>query len=885
MTKLNAAGSALVYSTFVGAGVPFGGAFPQDKANAIAVDASGNAYITGVSVSNNYPVTSGAFQIFPGGSRDSFVTKLNPNGTALVYSTYLGGINDEIGTGIAVDATGNAYVTGNFEGTPNFPFTPNAFRNGAGEVCCGQFNNSFLTKLNPTGTALIYSTALGIGRNGMSAGGVAVGSDGSAYVIGGEGFNAAYSVNAVQPVSRNNDAYILKMNPAGTALAYSTYFGGGNGGSTGTAISIDTTGNAYVTGYTTASDIPITSGVPQSTKPGGQSYTAFVAKIGVQTNDCPAIEINPQPLPTAIFRQSYNQQLTAIGGTAPYIFGLAPNFGNNILPSGLTLAPDGTISGTPTTTNLGTYLVTVQAVAANGCIGIRTLQLVLVGGLQNSGSPDLYIRVVSRPIIRIGNEYTFFVLYKNRTNTDLTNVPLAVTVPDFVSIHPKFEQPVQTVQQDGNTFIVFNLPRIPATTGTDELLSLPISVKVVDPNQAHHLFDLIAYTFTPIPGNPRRVPPPPPPYGPSGLTDPRTPNDPNDKSGPGEIGTAHYYTGDVALPYVVTFENIDTASLPAQDVVVNDQLDPNVFDLTTFRFNAISFGDKLVTPVTGVNQFTTDVDLRPAKQAIVRVNGNFNSTNGLITWRFNTLDPVTGLPPDDPLAGFLPPNHTSPEGQGTILFTVKARQGLLTGTQVRNMASIVFDVNAAINTPEWLNTIDNTKPTSSVQPLPPTSPKSFPVSWAGTDVGSGIASYTVFVSDNGTPFTPFLINTRLPNGIFTGQTGHTYGFYSIARDAVGNAEAAKTTAEVTTTDNGMVSVSGRVFTSDGRSLRNATVSIADSNGNRRIVTTSSFGFYQFDNVLSDQIYTFNVFSRLFRFAPRVLQVTDTLTNGDFVGIE
>ena len=339
------------------------------------------------------------------------------------------------------------------------------------------------------------------------------------------------------------------------------------------------------------------------------------------------------------------------------------------------------------------------------------------------------------------------------------------------------------------------------------------------------------------------------------------------------------------MPYVVTFENIDTASLPAQDVVVTDQLDPNVFDLTTFRFNAISFGDKLVTPVTGVNQFTTDVDLRPAKNAIVRVNGNFNAATGLITWRFNTLDPVTGLPPDDPLAGFLPPNHTSPEGQGTILFTVKARQGLLTGTQVRNMASIVFDVNAAINTPEWLNTIDNTKPTSSIQPLPPTSPKSFPVSWAGTDVGSGIASYTVFVSDNGAPFTPFLINTTLPTGIFTGQTGHTYGFYSIARDAVGNAEPAKTTPEVTTTDNGLVSVSGRVFTSDGRGLRNATVSIADSNGNRRIVTTSSFGFYQFDNVLSDQTYTFNVFSRLFRFAPRVLQVTDSLTTLDFTGQE
>ena len=126
VTKFNTTGSALVYSTFVGASVPFGGGSAVDQANAIAVDSSGNAYITGVTFSNNYPVTSGAFQIFPGGRRDAFVTKLNANGSALVYSTYLGGGGQDAGRGIAVDATGNAYVTGSFE-NDDFPFTPNAF--------------------------------------------------------------------------------------------------------------------------------------------------------------------------------------------------------------------------------------------------------------------------------------------------------------------------------------------------------------------------------------------------------------------------------------------------------------------------------------------------------------------------------------------------------------------------------------------------------------------------------------------------------------------------------------------------------------------------------------------------------------------------------------
>lgn len=453
-------------------------------------------------------------------------------------------------------------------------------------------------------------------------------------------------------------------------------------------------------------------------------------------------------------------------------------------------------------------------------------------------------------------------------------MPLILRVPDYVSLRLKFDQPSQTFSIGGYTYLLLSLPRIPAMSATGDLLTLPIIVKVSDPNRSGQSFRVEATIpkFTPrvpttgglqsspVIGNtsttgiadknfrigygvnvdgpcgnvvaldpfgflcfpdepepawktpasyfPPTPPPPPPPdsFGNAGsIYDnepvfPQTPSDPNDKTGSVGFGTERFYTGDVALPYVVTFENVDTASLPAQDVVVTDQLDPNVFDFSTFSFNLIAFGDKQVLPLTGVKQFTTDVDLRPGKQAIVRVNGNFNVSTGLITWRFNTLDPTTGIPPQDPQAGFLPPNKTSPEGQGTLLFTVKAKQGLVTGTQIKNRARIVFDVNAAMDTPEWLNTIDTTKPTSSVQALPTNVPYSFPLSWSGTDTGAGVRTYTIYVSADGGAFVPFLTNTAQTSTVVTAlQAHHTFSFYSIARDGVGNVEPAKTSAEATTT--------------------------------------------------------------------------------------
>jgi hypothetical protein len=271
--------------------------------------------------------------------------------------------------------------------------------------------------------------------------------------------------------------------------------------------------------------------------------------------------------------------------------------------------------------------------------------------------------------------------------------------------------------------------------------------------------------------------------------------DPNDKVGSHGVGVEQYISGATPLRYTVFFSNKETATAPAQQVVISDQLDITKDDLKSLSIGPVAFGSQLVSPPPFQTDFSTTVDLRPATNLLVAIRANLNSSNGLLTWNLQSLDPSTGLPPPDPTAGFLPPG-----GEGSVFFTVMPKQSLPTNTQITNQANIVFDVNAAIATPTWLNTLDNSSPTSSVQPLPPAEPTgAFTLSWSGTDVGAGVQDYTIYVSDNGGPFAPFLTNTTGTSATFTGQPGHTYGFYSIARDLVGNLEPSKTSTEATTT--------------------------------------------------------------------------------------
>ncbi|MEG4226804.1 MULTISPECIES: DUF7948 domain-containing protein [unclassified Microcoleus] len=230
----------LAYSTYLGGS-------GSEGANRLAVDSTGAAYIIG-STNNNFITTPGAFQTTPAGQADFLVTKINPEGTALVYSTYIGGAGNEYGLGIAVDSQGNAYLTGQVD--PGFPTTPGSFQPTAPNYTAA------VTKLNAAGNALVYSTFLGTSSSGALGNGIAVDSSGNAYVTGLTGDGFPTTPGASQPTSGGDiDAFITKVNPTGSALVYSTYLGG-SAREDAQAIAIDNNGNAYITGLTYSTDLP-----------------------------------------------------------------------------------------------------------------------------------------------------------------------------------------------------------------------------------------------------------------------------------------------------------------------------------------------------------------------------------------------------------------------------------------------------------------------------------------------------------------------------------------------------------------------------------------------------------------------------------------------------
>ena len=248
------------------------------------------------------------------------------------------------------------------------------------------------------------------------------------------------------------------------------------------------------------------------------------------------------------------------------------------------------------------------------------------------------------------------------------------------------------------------------------------------------------------------------------------------------------------------FENEATASLPAQQVVVTDTLDSSNLDLSTFSLGPIGFGSYTLTPPSGAQQFSGGIDLRPDLNLIVKVDAGLNISTGVVTWRFTSLDPDTEQLTTDPAAGFLPPNTTPPQGEGRMLYSIHLKAGIASGTVVCNQATVVFDANSPIDTQNWCNTVDDTAPSSSVTQLPPSEANaSFPLQWSGIDAGSGVNDYTIYVSDNGGPWVAWLSNTTLTTSNYAGTIGHTYAFYSIARDMAGNVEGSKTVADTATT--------------------------------------------------------------------------------------
>src|SRR6266404_3675103 len=314
VAKINPAGSALVYSSYLGGS-------GNDGGDSIAVDSAGNVYVTGSASSTNFPTVSPLQPTYGGGNSDAFVAKINATGSALVYSTYLGGSGDDLGLGIAVDSAGNAYVTRSTTSS-DFPVTPGAFQmtcNGGSN--CAPYRDAFVSKLNASGSALVYSTYLG-GTGSDFSTSIAVDSGGNAYVTGTTSSkNFPTTPAAFQTKCRSihcgryGDAFVTRLNTSGSALVYSTYLGGG-GYDAGLGFALYSAGDAYITGFTASTDFPTKN--PLQPTYGGGLEDAFVAKIDVR------------PTPTITLSSSLN----------PSTYGQAVTF-TATLTSGLGAPPDG----------------------------------------------------------------------------------------------------------------------------------------------------------------------------------------------------------------------------------------------------------------------------------------------------------------------------------------------------------------------------------------------------------------------------------------------------------------------------------------------------------------------------------------------------------------
>ncbi|MDX2029635.1 MAG: SBBP repeat-containing protein [Blastocatellia bacterium] len=266
LTKVNAQGTALIYSTYVGGSA-------VDVAYGVTVDVNTNAYLTGHTFSTDYPLAN-PLQGSNAGSADAFISRVNAFGSAFVYSTYLGGAGGDFSRGIAVDGNAQAYIAGRTAST-DFPLSNALQPTNRGNL------DAFVAKLSLTGSQLVYSTYLG-GSDDDLAYGITVDSGGNAFVVGDARSTDFNTKSPLQAANRGGlDAFVSKFTPGGTTLSYSTYLGSG-GEDLAFSVALDTAGNAYITGYTSSNDFTTRSPI-QPTNKGG--LDAFVTKILADASD------------------------------------------------------------------------------------------------------------------------------------------------------------------------------------------------------------------------------------------------------------------------------------------------------------------------------------------------------------------------------------------------------------------------------------------------------------------------------------------------------------------------------------------------------------------------------------------------------------------------
>jgi hypothetical protein len=397
VAKLNASGNAMLYSTYVGGS-------GDDFGTGIAVDGTGAAYVTGYTDSQDFPTTAGAFSIANAGLNDAFVFKINAAGTALVYSTYLGGSGDDFGAGIAVASSGVAYVTG-YTASSDFP-TASPFQSTLAGA-----TSAFVAEVNATGTALTYSTYLG-GTSQDYATAIAIDGAGLAYVTG---YTNSTNFPTSSPYQAANaggwDAFVSVFNAAGSALKFSTYFGGtGDDFAYGIAVKADVAAPnhlcAYITGSTSSSNLPIaaSTGLAYQRSIAG-NYDAFVSKLdptsatldystylGGEDFDAGNGIVVDAANNAYIVGQTWSQSFPVTGGPFQQMLnGLCDGFVTKLNPAGNALSFSSYLGGSDYDAAMGVALDNSGNLYLTGYTFSTDFPVVLPITVHNSGSSAAFI--------------------------------------------------------------------------------------------------------------------------------------------------------------------------------------------------------------------------------------------------------------------------------------------------------------------------------------------------------------------------------------------------------------------------------------------------------------------------------------------------------------
>ena len=438
LMRLNSTATGLIYSTFLGGG-------GTDRGSGVAIDGSGNAYVAGYTSSQDFP-TESAFQNSFGGSFDAFIAKVDTNSSgaaSLVFCTYLGGTGDDKAYGIAIDnGASNVYVVGQTSSN-NLPLLSPA------QPAFGGSFDAFIARISSTGTK-IYTTYLG-GTGDDRGTGIRVNSSGEVYVTG---FTSSTNFPTVTPLQISNgggfDAFVAKLNSAGSAFLYSTYLGGSanesntTSGTSTNPIALDASSNAYITGYTASTNFP-TAAPLQPASAGGQD--AFVVKI---TDAAPAADYSISILPASRTvvpggATTYAVTATPVGGFTGTISLVASGFSN-----------DSTASFNPTTIVItdasaksSTLTVTTTAATPPGtyALNLNTTS----GNLQHAGAAQLFVSGTAsanlaitktaspNPATSLAN-LTYRIVVTNNGPSPATNV----VVTDQLAVGPAFVSAIPT---------------------------------------------------------------------------------------------------------------------------------------------------------------------------------------------------------------------------------------------------------------------------------------------------------------------------------------------------------------------------------------------------------------------------------------------------------